>query len=147
MQLDHIRFAKSPFYFWPILHVLCFPLKFWISFHTVSNSSGAPWDSYFFLIRQSCFLLELSTKDRTKSKLYNQQTKKVNITRLDSVNKVQDWEPDTIIYRLKFKTVARNTEHKLLVKSQMEISSNLVAFSQNTNFMKFFNMIELTYKI
>ena len=30
MQLDHIRFAKSSFYFWPIIHFSVFPAQFWI---------------------------------------------------------------------------------------------------------------------
>ena len=30
MQLDHIGFAKSPFYFWPILCFSVFPAQFWI---------------------------------------------------------------------------------------------------------------------
>ena len=84
-------------------------------------------------------MLKLSTKDNTNAKLCSQQPKKVNITRLGSVNKVQNWEPDTTIneiqQRLKFKNVAGNTEHKLLVKSKMEISSNLVAFSKNINLL------------
>ena len=30
MLLDHIRFAKSPFYFWPTIHFSMFPTQFWI---------------------------------------------------------------------------------------------------------------------
>ena len=30
MQLDHIRFVKSPFYFWLIIHFSVFPAQFWI---------------------------------------------------------------------------------------------------------------------
>ena len=30
MQLDHIWFAKSPFYFWPIIRFSVFPTQFWI---------------------------------------------------------------------------------------------------------------------
>ena len=30
MRVDHIRFEKSPFYFWPIIHFSVFPTQFWI---------------------------------------------------------------------------------------------------------------------
>ena len=58
--------------------------------------------------------------------------KYINFARtwLISVNKVPRMRT-----RLVFKTVAGNKEHKFIGQSKMEISSNLVAFSKNTNFM------------
>ena len=42
MQLDHIRFGKSLFYFWPIIRFLCFPPNFKFSVSYSCSLSGAP---------------------------------------------------------------------------------------------------------
>ena len=136
--------TKSSLYFWPILRVLCLARMFWISipilfmvtcqflsffccptfvcknkvtrgFHsTLELTGGTDW----FCWQRFNYLIEYSKVNRTyRSDI---QLKWAWLFLLDRSQK--------------FKSRAGNTENEVLVKSKMKISSNLVAFSKNTNF-------------
>ena len=106
MQLDLIRFAKSPFYFWPIIHLSVFPAQFWIFSKLLIQFEWRPLSHLAELLKDSnpakLVLLEMSKKDRTN---LSASKKKINFVRilLISVNKVP-----RLRTRLVFKIVAGN---------------------------------------
>jgi len=108
MQLDHIRFAKSPFYFWPITCFSVFPAQFWIFSKLLKHS-------------KHCQVLAMFGMFETLRQLIDQKP--------SQWIKFQDWEPDK--QRLEFKTVAGNKEHKFIGQKLGEDFAKFLWPSQN----------------
>ena len=127
MQLDHIRFAKTPFYFWPIM---CFLPNFEFSISYSCSLSGAPWDSQLnysetFLIFNPAKLFFVRNEQKRQNKVVSIK-KRVNFARiwLISVNKVPRLR--TRHNLLKIQNWVGNTEKLIIGQKYNEDFANLM---------------------